>query len=169
MDSSTPVYLRVGLELLGRKTLPYDAELLHLEVERYAKAALLHDQATRTGPPCSRNARRARDADRTSAGSSGPRAAWGWSKPRLRGGRGRNGIGRGSVGVDSSSRSASAVDEPTAVHMRMRGGWPDASRGEIEAVVGLGGRLTREQDEEARERHEQDQADDDEPEQPERW
>ena len=40
-------YLRVGLELLGRKTLPYDAELLHLEVERYAKAALLHDQATR--------------------------------------------------------------------------------------------------------------------------
>jgi hypothetical protein len=40
-------YLRAGLELLGRKTLPYDAELLHLEVERYAKAALLHDQATR--------------------------------------------------------------------------------------------------------------------------
>jgi hypothetical protein len=39
-------YLRVGLELLGRESLN-GSELLCLEVECYAKAALLHDEATR--------------------------------------------------------------------------------------------------------------------------
>lgn len=39
-------YLRAGLELLGVASLN-DSELLRLEVERFAKAALLHDQATR--------------------------------------------------------------------------------------------------------------------------
>jgi hypothetical protein len=39
-------YLRVGLELLGRESLN-GSELLRVEVERYAKACLLHDQACR--------------------------------------------------------------------------------------------------------------------------
>ena len=69
---------------------------------------------------------------------------------RLRGGWGRTGIGRFGVGIDAASNSPCVGDQRPAAPRRMRG---------------LGEHPTREQGEDARERHERDQANEEEREQ----